>query len=112
MTSEEGIALARFALFGFKNPDVSVVARLIGDALTVHLDMRESSYKGGEYFLHRDVGGMEISVEANVRDEEGVLAEPDHPDYPVLVYLNHSSLPAESRISEVDGLDLLRVEDI
>ncbi|WP_158717553.1 hypothetical protein [Streptomyces sp. NRRL WC-3744] len=104
--------MARFALFGFRDPDLPRVAHLIGDALTVHLDMRESSFKGGEYFLHRDVDGREISVEGNVRDEEGILTEPDFPAYAVLIYVNYSNLLAESRISKIDGLEFLRVEEI
>lgn len=103
---------ARFSVFGVKNGHLASIAQLVGRSLDISLSKRESSYKGGEYYFNRSGDGVEISIERNVRDEEGGDAELDLSDYGVLVYVNYGSMEMEDRISGVAGLELLRVEDV
>ncbi|MGW5306042.1 hypothetical protein ACWERF_19170 [Streptomyces griseoluteus] len=101
---------SRFTLFGAKGLSVPEAAELAGVVLGIELDLRESSYRGGPYFLHRYADGAEISIEGNVRDEEGVLVESGFPDYATLIYLNNSRSELEKTLSEVGKFDLLRTE--
>lgn len=103
---------SRFTLFGSNGFTVAHVAQLIGEALDTELSLRESSFKGGEYFFNRDSEGMEISVERHMPDEEGDYAEPGFSDYEVLVYVNYGKTAAEERIAALSGLHLLRVETV
>lgn len=103
---------SRFILFGANGSSVARVARLVGEALDAELSLRESSFKGGEYFFNRDSEGMEISVERHMPDDEGDYAEPGFSDYEVLVYVNYGKTAAEERIAGLSGLHLLRVETV
>ncbi|MGK5695561.1 hypothetical protein ACSNOJ_22150 [Streptomyces sp. URMC 128] len=101
-----------FTLLGSKEIGAADVAHLIGEVLSVSLPVRESSFKGGEYFFSRDSGGMEISVERHVRDEEGEYAEAEFSDYQTLVYINYGNSDVEQRIAAISGLRLLRSETV
>ncbi|MEU3529161.1 hypothetical protein AB0E62_35825 [Streptomyces sp. NPDC038707] len=101
-----------FTLFGAKGLGVPEVGRLVSEVLGVDLEMRESSYKGGEYFTHRYADGAEISIEGNVLDEDDVHVEEGFPEYSTLIYLNYSRLELEERLSRVKELDLLRSETV
>ncbi|MFI9809988.1 hypothetical protein ACIHEJ_37775 [Streptomyces sp. NPDC052301] len=103
---------SRFTLLGAKGLKVPEAAELAGAALKIGLDLRESSYKGGEYFLHRYIDGAEISIEGNVRDEDGVLTESEFPEYSTLIYLNYSRSELEESLSDVREFDLLRSEAV
>ncbi|TXS51746.1 hypothetical protein EAO75_09810 [Streptomyces sp. uw30] len=80
--------------------------------MDTELSLRESSFKGGEYFFNRDNQGMEISVERHIPDEEGEYAEPGFSDYDVLVYVNYGRKATEERIAALSGLHLLRFETV
>ncbi|MCX4400557.1 hypothetical protein OG840_01755 [Streptomyces sp. NBC_01764] len=101
---------SRFTLYGAKDFTVADVADMVAAALNIKLSRRESSYKGGDYFLHRDEDGFEVSVEGHVRDEEGNFEEPDFPQYATFVYINHSLPGVEDKLATVQRLDLLRTE--
>jgi hypothetical protein len=103
---------SRFILFGFNGDNVARVASAIRDSLRIGLTRRESSFKGGEYFFMRDSSGMEISVERNVRDEDGDFAEPDFQEYGILVYVNYSTSRVEEKIAALAGVNLLRIDTI
>ncbi|GAA4561238.1 hypothetical protein [Streptomyces collinus] len=103
---------ARFALLGTKQTNIADVARSVGDALGRTLSLRESSYRGGEYFFNRDSDGTELSVEQNVRDEEGQYVEPEYSHYRVLVYVNYGNSAIERKVADIPGLHFLRVETV
>jgi hypothetical protein len=102
----------RFALFGAKDSNVTYVAESIGGKLHISLSRRESSFKGGEYYFHRSDAGWEISVEENVRDEEGYFTESAFSDCGTLVYVNYADADLEAVIAEISDLRVLRVEAI
>ena len=104
--------VARFKLFGAKGLEISEVAQLIAESLGLRMDLRESSYKGGEYFICRDESGAEITVERNALDEEGIRTEPEFSEYETLVYLNYGQVATEQVLSEVRELKLLRSETV
>lgn len=101
-----------FTLLGSKEVSAADVAYLIGEALSMSLPVRESSFKGGEYFFNRDSGGMEISVERHVCDEEGEYAEAEFSDYQTLVYINYGNSDVEQRVAALSSLSLLRSETV
>ncbi|MEV0982473.1 hypothetical protein [Streptomyces sp. NPDC049915] len=80
--------------------------------LNVDFQVRESSYRGGEYFLHRGAAGLEISVETHACDEDGEYAEPAFTEYETLVYVNNSNPEVEGKMAAVTGLELLRTETV
>jgi hypothetical protein len=103
---------SRFIAFGAQGTNIEYVAQLIGEALGVDLSLRESSFKGGEYFFIRTGEGMEISVEQHARDEEGEYAESGFSNYGILVYFNYAPSGMEERGAALSGLRLLRVETL
>ncbi|MGP3980039.1 hypothetical protein [Streptomyces sp. KR80] len=93
-----------------KRRGIADVAEILAASLGVEFALRESSYKGGEYYLYQGADGLEISIEAHWRDEDGILAEPDFPQFSVLVYVNHIITGMDEKLAAVDGLELLRCE--
>ncbi|MFB6949048.1 hypothetical protein ACFV85_28340 [Streptomyces niveus] len=101
----------KYFLYGATGSMWEVVEDL-SSALGVKFEERDSSYKGGKYFLAHGEGLQEISVESNWEDEEGFAAEPNFKEYPILVYFNGVGdkawcLPSGSRV-----IVLLRVDEI
>lgn len=112
MNPEGALMSSLFTLFGSKEVSAADVAHLIGEVLSISLPARESSFRGGEYFFNRDSGGMEISVERHLCDEEGEFAEPEFSDYRTLVYINYGNSDVEQRVAALSGLCLLRSETV
>lgn len=102
----------RYILYGAKEPSAGEVAAAIERSLEVDLELRESSYKGGEYFRHRGESEWEVSVELNWRDEEGILAKPKFPDFPVLVYLSEAPVEIEEIVDVVPQIRKLQSRDL
>ncbi|MEE1763539.1 hypothetical protein [Streptomyces sp. SP18BB07] len=103
---------ARFILYGMEGWALNEASRSISTALGVEFSVRNSSYKGGDYYFYRGVGRLEISIEENVRDDEGILGEPEFPQFDALVYVNCSISEVERKLSTVEDLQLLRAETI
>ncbi|MFD8489446.1 hypothetical protein [Streptomyces sp. NPDC059712] len=103
---------SRFTVFGASDCTCSDVAASLGEALQINLSERESSFKGGKYYFTRGPDGVEISVERNVRDEEGVYSEPEFSKYKILVYVNYGRVDVDEAVAAISGLHLLRTENI
>jgi hypothetical protein len=100
----------RFALYGVDALTVSRVSLIVAAVLGVNFSLRNSSYKGGDYYLYRGMERLEISIEGNECDDEGVPVEPEFPLYAVLVYVNNSTDEVERKLSNLNELKLLRLE--
>lgn len=103
---------ARFILYGMEGWALSEAARSIATVLGVDFSVRNSSYKGGDYYFYRGVGRLEISIEGNVCDDEDILTEPEFPQCGVLVYVNCSISEVEQKLSTLENLQLLRAETV
>jgi hypothetical protein len=102
----------RFDLFGSRQLQLSAAAGLIRSALGVEFELHESGYHGGDYYRSLGLEGDEIIVQTNFEDDEGYLAETDFADYPTLVYVNGGSEEVARTLRTIEGLDLLRSEEI
>lgn len=101
---------SNFTLYGAKGLAPADVVRIIGPRLGVDFSLRDSSYKGGDYYLYRGDDGVEVSIEKHERDRDGMLGEPDFPQYSTLVYVNYARPEIDRELAAVDYLDLLRTE--
>lgn len=99
-------------LFGSSELDIERCRALVGQALGVAFEERESSFVG-EYFLAGLPSGEHFELRPN-RDAEGELAEPDFSAFAVLLYANGTSRPDEisEAIGHVRGVVRLRSEQI
>ncbi|MFG2677366.1 hypothetical protein [Streptomyces sp. NPDC048445] len=84
----------------------------LSSVLSLNFEERDSSYKGGEYFLARDERVQEVTVESNWEDDEGFMSEPNFKEYSTLVYFNGISDEAWELPSGLRWIVLLRVEEI
>ncbi|MFC8727605.1 MULTISPECIES: hypothetical protein [Streptomyces] len=90
--------------------ELAEVARILGGLLGVRLEERESSYRGGAYFRGELAADGEVLVQLNWADEDGELAEPEFPEFVILVYVNSVSAEMAGSISASGKLSLLREE--
>jgi hypothetical protein len=97
----------RGATYGWKNGDLDEAAARTEALLTIELEPRHSSFRGGDYYNWDGPDSGEIIVQRNFEDEEGELDEADYPEHLVLLYA--SGLPDElyERLGGLPGLDLL-----
>ena len=104
--------MKRFDLYGSGSLSVHDIAQALDECGLATFTERESSYKGGVYFLHK-VNSEKISVQANGVDPEGFRAEPDFSDMSTLVYVSGSDRWTElEETFRAIGLELLRTEQV
>ncbi|MER7990528.1 hypothetical protein ABTY53_33825 [Streptomyces noursei] len=101
-----------FILYGAQIGDLAAIANLVAERLGVEFTQKESSYKGGLYYLFKDANRLEVSIESNFEDEEGYLSEPDHPSQRTLVYINYADQAVKRLLATEVNLHLLREEEI
>lgn len=99
-------------MYGVESMDVRNAASALESLLGVRFHRRESSYKGGEYFLASFNSGGEITVEVNWVDEDGDLAEPEYANFSVLVYANKVNVGTLASISAAGLFTLLRSDEL
>ncbi|MGW1378474.1 hypothetical protein ACWD6P_29980 [Streptomyces sp. NPDC002446] len=102
----------RFNLYGFHGEDLDEAKRLVSSALGVKFTSRESSFRGGNYLLHRGSNLFEITIESNFSDDEGILSVPEFPRYPTLIFVSYVTSEAERRLNAQGEIDLLRTETV
>lgn len=101
-----------YNLYGVSSLSLRELSSELSNLLNLDFSRRESSYKGGEYFIAAPTQGGEILVESNWTDEDGHLSEPQHSEFPVLVYANATSLHVRATISGSGSFVLLRSEEL
>ncbi|MEV0204292.1 hypothetical protein AB0H97_03735 [Streptomyces sp. NPDC050788] len=101
-----------YTVYGVRRLAPRDVAEIVSAKLAADFTLRESSYKGGEYFIHRTADGVEISIEKQFSDEEGELSEPDFPEYATFVYVNRGKSEIDRQLNELDQLHQIRSEMI
>ncbi|MGW0926055.1 hypothetical protein ACWD3J_44565 [Streptomyces sp. NPDC002755] len=88
------------------------MARDLGGLLGVDLECRESGYKGGEYYrTPRGVKGK-VAIQSNWTDGEGYLAEPNYPEYSVLIYVSRAEDHILDTVARLEDIILLKSEEI
>ncbi|NIH87696.1 hypothetical protein [Amycolatopsis granulosa] len=75
-------------------------------ALGVDFEPRHSEYHCGDYCRAGDLRGEHYVLEANWRDDDGLLLEPDHEEFDLIFEVNNTARPAEVRslLADVSGL--------
>jgi hypothetical protein len=79
----------------------------VSRALAVGLELRISSFQGGDYYTWRGERGAEVTVQRNFRDEYGELEVPRFPAHSVLLYARGLSEHAYEVLGQLDGIELL-----
>jgi hypothetical protein len=102
----------RFDLYGNPEASLEAAARQVGEALGVTFELHDSYYLGGDYYLWRGEGSQELSIQENFEDEEGYLAEGDHPSFKTLLYASILDTRAYESLGELAGWTLLRTRTI
>lgn len=97
-------------LYGFRSIDLSNIAKELERAFGLNLTARESSYRGGVYYLHRTPGKEELILQSNVDPSEGGAAEPRFADYPTLLYVS-TDRPERIKSEILRGADITLLEE-
>ncbi|RZU45577.1 hypothetical protein EV284_0214 [Streptomyces sp. BK022] len=100
----------RYYLFGSGQMGLRETCDALSLSLEVSFEARQSDFKGGRYYIARASGFEKITVEANWRDDEGYLAEPDFPDCSTLVYVTSPADHTLSKLESSEYLELLSAE--
>jgi hypothetical protein len=100
----------RFDLYGWTELSLDEAATQVRAALNVVLELHDSSYRGGDYYLWRSEKGEELIIQRNFEDEDGYLAEQDHPSYATLLYASGSDAETLAALANMPGLIRLRTE--
>lgn len=96
-------------LFGMADADLSRAGSLIERIVDIRLEMRDSYYRGGDYYLWKGTD-VELTLQLNYDCLDEDLAEEDFPDSKILVYLSGSERAHEiaSLLRGAPELRLLR----
>ncbi|MFF4290983.1 hypothetical protein ACFY0R_37665 [Streptomyces sp. NPDC001633] len=100
----------RFIVYGFQGDDLGDTERLVSGALGVRFTARESSFRGGKYLIYRGPDRLEVTIESNFADGEGVLSVPEFPRCLTLIFVGHATLEVEHRLNGVGEIEMLRTE--
>ena len=107
--------MAIYDLYGCTSDDICGARELLEAVLSVKFDIRESEYKGGEYFQWGQTNGEHFVLKRNVDPVDGEPAEMSFPAYKTLFYLNdtlHSKELQEKFQQEANIFVRLRHEDL
>ncbi|MFH8681156.1 hypothetical protein [Streptomyces lydicus] len=102
----------RFIVYGFQGDELSDAERLIAGALEIEFTARESSFRGGKYLIYRGPDRLEITIESNFADDEGVLSVPEFPRFLTLIFVGHATSEVEHRLNRVGEIEMLRTESV
>jgi hypothetical protein len=104
MTAPEG------SLYGWRHTDLRAAAEQIAEALSIEFELRDSSFRGGDYYGWRGLGDEELFVQENFRDLQGELEWPEYAEYHVMLDVGgRLSDRAYEVLTALPGLDLLQV---
>ncbi|MCH0561466.1 hypothetical protein [Streptomyces sp. MUM 16J] len=104
--------MQRFYLFGYRGSELPEVEAALSGVLGGDFRHRNSSYKGGDYLLFSSAEVQEVTVERNWIDDEGYLAEPDFPEWQVLVYVTNPDNRTLAALQDVAILSQLRLTEL
>jgi hypothetical protein len=75
-------------VYGFLSPDINHIARTLEGILNINFELHASSYRGGDYYLYKKgVPWKEKYYLQNNLELDDELAEPEHPDYKLILYI-------------------------
>lgn len=101
-----------YDIYGATHFSLNVLRIEVEKVLDVHFDLHYSAYRGGEYFHAGELGGEEFVIQLNHFDFEGEAetAEPQCPDYPVILQVTWTERGDDFRekLSGIAGLVFLR----
>lgn len=107
--------MSSFDLYGWKNGDLEVLKRKIENVLGIELELHESSYHGGDYYLYGKIEEENYSLEYNKDLYEDEPTEADFSEYIVLLYVNRTKRSKELHDlieARIDNIEFLRHEDV
>ena len=99
-----------FDLYGFKSTTLEDAKDVIADILMVRLEEHESSYWGGVYFVHGQMGQENFKLVRNLDLTGNEPLEPEFRDHHVLLFVNasHRSDALKARFVAVPNMSFLR----
>lgn len=77
----------------------------------ITLEARHSLFIGGDYYCTPFGQPKVLSLQPNVQDDEGYLAEPDFPEHRMILYVDGSREDLARAILEAEGSHLLKAPE-
>ncbi|HJZ55098.1 MAG TPA: hypothetical protein VKE74_09080 [Gemmataceae bacterium] len=92
--------------YGFGGDDLARVKTVIETALGIHLEARESFYRGGDYYLAKLPGGDQVALQKNLDLVGGSLRHEEYPEVGLLLLVSSSNRADEfrERLMQVEGI--------
>jgi hypothetical protein len=94
-------------LYRWRHSDLARAAQQVSRALAIDLELRFSTFRGGEYFTWTGDHGAEIVVRHSSLDEDGGREIPRSPSHLVLLCASGLSEHAYEVLGQLDGVELL-----
>lgn len=101
-----------FELFGVKMGSLSNLTKIIAEATGCTFYLHDSDFRGGGYYRTKVGVKPSLVVQRNSVDDEGYRIEDDFSDYSLLVYVNDGNSSISEMLISIEGLDLLRSEQL
>ncbi len=101
-----------YYLFGYSYDDIDGAKAYLEAALSCKFRMHESSYYG-IYYQYGEKSGEHFVLKENVDFFDNEAAEPDFPDYKILLYLNEVAAPVDAveKVVSRNSFSLLKVQN-
>lgn len=99
-----------YDLYGIAAVSLEEAREIVEVTLRIHMQAHESGYHGGVYYRMNDVGSEHFLLKRNYDDCEVEWAEPQHKEWPFLLYVNETARSNDVRalFSSVTAASLLR----
>ncbi len=107
--------MASYDLYGCIADGIEAASLMLGSALNLSFDERESSYHCGKYYLWGQTSGEHFLLKRNRDPYEDEMVESKFGDYQLLLYVNDTLRGSEirSQLASLGSLViLLRAENI
>lgn len=99
-----------YDLYGLLFSSLEEAGKTVERLLDITFRLHDSDYLGGDYLRFQDVGREHFTLQCNFHRLDQDWMEPDHQEFPFLLYVNETLRPEEIRnkLVQESSIRLLR----
>ena len=84
-------------VYGFQSDNINELAQRLSGILNIEFSLHDSLYRGGAYYRSAIPGKEEFVLQRNKDLVDNELAEPEFPQFPILLYIDPTERSEEIR---------------